>query len=504
MTVAYSTCDRPGIVERGLTSYIDNIRGHGHSPEFVVFDDTAASEPRQHYRELIRSLSHRIEAEIRYVGREERDRFAEQLIRVGGFPPDIIKFALLGQIGRNWYGSTLGANRNALLLHTVGSAVLSVDDDTACQLVPASNRKRNPAFVSDGYPLGITVFRDRQSAINAATYEDIDLLGTHQNYLGADPRDCFADGAMPDLTRASTALLGILQRGSAPIRITLNGILGDSGWGSPANYMFMRGEALERIVQSEQDYQAACTSRNLLQMVDRVTISDAANEVMMMCVGLENVSLLPPFFPIARGQDIIFGTTMAACCQGSQVAYLPWAVLHLPVEERSFWPGEVIRSASGLSISSFFTACLRALMESEPLGSTASRLRRLGKRLEEIAALTTRDYVEYARLLAWRAVSDSLVRLDHTLETRRGKPDYWAKDVRKFMQVARESATLPDFHIPLDLRLACNTDEAAQLMQEMVRRFGLLLYLWPDLVDATKLLQQREISLVTSPKVEPK
>ena len=72
-------------------------------------------------------------------------------------PPGVLKFALFGVEGG---GCSIGANRNALLLHTSGDMPLSVDDDAVSQIArvpPTSNRAllRRPVLPVAVRPLGI-------------------------------------------------------------------------------------------------------------------------------------------------------------------------------------------------------------------------------------------------------------------------------------------------------------------------------------------------------------
>ena len=55
----------------------------------------------------------------------------------------------------------------------------------------------------------------------------------------------------------------------------------------------------------------------------------------------------PPFVPVQRGQDVIFGATLWHCFEDRCFGHVPWALLHAPLEPRRFWSGEIVRTASG-------------------------------------------------------------------------------------------------------------------------------------------------------------
>ena len=84
---------------------------------------------------------------IRYGGRRERSRFTDALIQESGAAPDIVRFALLGDPR---CPLTTGANRNALLLDTIDSLVLNVDDDTRSDIAMAPGAEAGVSFFT-GY-----------------------------------------------------------------------------------------------------------------------------------------------------------------------------------------------------------------------------------------------------------------------------------------------------------------------------------------------------------------
>ena len=130
-SVGVITRDRLDACERALNSYIENVKGHGRTPEFVVMDDSGTAKTRDSYRQMLRQLSVHYGVTILYGGLEEKTTFVRKLIETGSLPPEVVSFALFG-VERS--GNTFGANQNALQLHTVGNTVFTVDDDTVCKL----------------------------------------------------------------------------------------------------------------------------------------------------------------------------------------------------------------------------------------------------------------------------------------------------------------------------------------------------------------------------------
>ncbi len=102
--------------------------------------------------------------EVFYAGAEEKLRYAEALTGGDGIPPDVARFALFGP--RHAVAPTMGANRNAILLQTRGSLLLSADDDTVCRLGRAQGTSTSDVLRvgSHGLPAETWFFETRAAA----------------------------------------------------------------------------------------------------------------------------------------------------------------------------------------------------------------------------------------------------------------------------------------------------------------------------------------------------
>src|SRR5580658_10909364 len=93
--------------------------------------------------------------------------------------------------------------------------------------------------------------------------------------------------------------------------------------------------------------------------------------------GLDNRELLPPFLPTGRGEDNLMAAILTRCFPGACVAHLPRGLVHAPLEPRSFWPGEIARSGSGIDAGFLFNSCIRSA-PGDPKHDGAAALPRLG------------------------------------------------------------------------------------------------------------------------------
>jgi hypothetical protein len=503
--VGFITNHRTPVLRRAVTSFVEHFREFGRSVPIVVIDNSRADDVRSACRRILEEVQNRYGLEIAYAGLEEKVRFASALKQKRRVPDAVIDFALFGE---DWAGSRAGANRNALLLHAAGSRLLSLDDDSVCRgaTLPGAAEgirlySESPRNRSSLLPSRIRPFRDQETVLQMAQPLPFDLLQAHERYLGQPVNNCIAaagPGLAPDLDAASPLFLRRLRKGRSRVLVTLNGLIGDCGWASPSPYLFLKDESLDELVHTEETFRAACLNRNLLRSVDRLTIADRADNMMTLFTGLDNRSLLPPFVPVGRGQDAVFGATLGESITEGCVCYLPWALLHLPLESRRFWPGETLRSASGIPLSFLLSACIRSAATLSAPGDAAESLRRLGCALEHLGMLPAREFQEEIQRRVCREIIVIADELERSLEARGYRPLYWANDVNKFLDILRESVTREEFFVPLDLLYKCDIEEASVRTRHVIVEFGRLLKWWPDLIELSRTLQSQGVDMAQS------
>lgn len=494
-SVACVTRDRVEGLRRALSSYIENHKQFGRTNDFVVTDDSPSPATRDAYRHSLKALKTEHGVEISYGGLEEKIRFAKKLIDAKAAPPDVIRFALF-DIER--FGLvTIGANMNAMLLHTVGDTVLSVDDDTVCRVARAPELDEEVAFVSarqfsPTHPCDVYTFADRETALRAATYVDVDVLSIHEQLLGQGAQQ-LVDGsrrgaAGPHPPVGDSDQTREPEPRDGRVAVTLNGLLGDCGWGSPLYYLLLTGDSFERLIRTEAAYRQTCTSREMWRTVRRATIADKTNNMMATFFGLDNRELLPPFIPVTRGADYIFGITISRCFDELYFAHLPWSLLHLPVEARTFSHGEITRSASGVDVDALVSTLIQSCkFNGERQG--AVRIKQLGRHLEELGTLPEEQFEEFARAEVVREMNALASHLEDRLEERGGAPAYWGSDVQKCARIMRQATALPDVYLPLDLLYGRTHAEARRLTSRLFKMFGQLLYWWPEVLEAARVLR---------------
>jgi hypothetical protein len=494
-TIGMVTCDRVAGVARGLPTYIDNTRRHGRTCDFVVVDDSASAETRALYRRDLRALGERHGVPIHYAGLEEKARFAKELAAESGAPADVVRFALFDVEGFRLI--TPGANRNALALHTAGDVVFNADDDTLCRVAASGDGAAGLAFVADepfssSHPYDIRTFEGADEALAAARLGDDDFLAPHEQVLGATAAECIAGGANGlELSDARGSLLENVRAGRGRVRLSLNGALGDSGWGSPSNYLLLTGAALDRWLGSEAEYRRSLTRRQIHRTVPRRTLSDQASNMMSMLYAVDTRELTPPFLPTARAEDAIFGLTVSRSLPEALIAHQPWALVHQPLEPRNFWGGELARSASGIDVAFLIASLIRSCPRPEWEHDAARNLKALGAHFRDLGQQPAAVFEDVARRAVIRHQSALILRLEQRLDERRGQPEYWAADVRQFVERMQQCFLRPESIVPLELLYHHDVARARALSQRLVLMFGRLLEAWPQMVEAAKALRAR-------------
>jgi hypothetical protein len=339
-------------------------------------------------------------------------------------------------------------------------------------------------------------FADRQAAFDWARFVDEDLLGIHEQLLGKELCECVT--SLNDIEVLNFDQLdGLSLRtfsGTSRVMASFTGLIGDSGAPIPAAYRELDDSSRERLLRSHTDYFLASKSRVVFRSVSRPRIGRLTN-YNTTAMAFDNREVLPPFIPIARGEDHLFGHTLRYCFDGAMVGDLPWAILHAPSEVRIFLPGAAQESASGIQLAGLVWACITNRSFWPGVKDGPERMRAIGNYLMKLGALPLEEFEEIVRGRLWEIQSGQITSLERRLHSHAAPPDYWVEDIHKQVEALRKAMTDPHYVVPLDLRLECDMEEARHLSQQYVWKFGQLLQAWPEIVAAAKRLRSQGIRL---------
>jgi len=125
----------------------------------------------------------------------------------------------------------------------------------------------------------------------------------------------------------------------------------------------------------------------------------------------------------------------------------------------------------------------------------AGRWQRLGRFLRELASLRLEEFAAF--VTSAQHLRD--LTLSSLLETRLGqcggRPEFWAGDVRRTIDLLRNAPASPDYVVPRDLGAEFDSTAARGLSRELAGRFGELLDAWPALVEAAGAVRAQDSRL---------
>lgn len=489
-TVGVVTANRIDMLERCLTSYMENCRAFDRTPKFAVMDDSPSAEIRGATRQLLVELKKRFGFDIAYAGLEEKQRFAKDLVSAGDLPPDVVNFALFAEGHAGFSG---GKNRNALLLQTAGEMFLSTDDDAVCRLVVPPEEDEFDITTEGSRGMKWWFFPNRKAALESVSFVDEDALGIHEQLLGKDIGSCVT--MLEDIDALNLPQLDPALRSKATdarVLVTTAGIFGDSGTPRPAILQALSADSRERLLELHHEHLAALTSREVLRLVPRHRIGRGAglNSTTLAC---DNRELLPPFMPVLRGEDTVFGITLQTCFRNAFVGSVPRAILHAPMETRVFTSNTMQESSAGVWPSGVMLACISSREFWPWMGDGISRLRSLGEHLMTLGLLPLPEFEKVVRAGVCRTISHHLQFVDEQLKDPKLSKG-WAEEGQAYVENLRANLINPDYIVPGDLRNGRVADEARKLSQKIVCQFGQLLDIWPHMLDTAKELRSRDKS----------
>ncbi len=487
--VAVITGDRPATLANCLRSY---RKRYGDDLELIIFDDSAEPTTRAENRRVALQAGGR----ILYAGEEEKRRFITDLAERSGVDPDVVRAAVSEFDG---CASHTGANRNAALLDAAGGAVLMVDDDTTARATYLSDPDGGFRLSSRPDPLELRLFASVEDALNAAEWQDADLLASHRRFLGRSPAACAClpqtetvsvspntDRIEADLNEADAALISAFFRGRGRVVVTSAGVAGDSGMGPQVYLQTLRGAARQRLVEDYDSYRA---TRAVHRGADVATVSNT-RFLMTPHVAFDVSVTIPPFSPVLRNEDAVFGGLLRTCSPEAYIAFLPWSVEHRPPVARDSDFDQILDSVGRVPANSIIRDLARSHEPGFGVTDPARRLRAFGQYLVGLGAMAPTDFDALVRYQIAVAIGGRIDRVAHAVNRENGEPEQWAEDCAALLAeglrcLSNDALVVGD--MPGD-----TADERNRRFQRLVYRFGRVIDAWPTLLDAATGLRLAE------------
>jgi glycosyltransferase involved in cell wall biosynthesis len=474
-SVVVPTRNRPAALFRCLTSLSSHLIQFGYSPRIMVADASTDEAFVQENDRIVSHMRDRHGWSVSLLGGSSRTNVVRWMIGQG-VASDVARFALFGL--PELCIPSPGANRNLLLLATAAERFLSLDDDTLCTFMSWTSLLKRLGITREPSESTISSFVERWSlnseAISSAlnTAEQTDIIRAHDSLLGKRAIDVLS------VRSAHAPELGFED--GRKIALTLSGILGDCGWGTPSKYLFLDESSIKRIIGSDESYIRAITNREMLQASRSVWVTTAIDDLMTTAFAGDSRMGFPPFLPVARGEDLVLGSIYRL--DGNFCyAFLPSCIAHVPDNRRPFRRAEVLRSAKSLDLSTLVTAIIQDFEITPRDCSTVSN--QLGKFILDIAQLSDRHFVSYLRSRKRWIVKQKIRSLESTLFTVNALPKEFVSDVQKYIAALKTSVEDWNSVIPIEILFGRDLVCAILLTKQILRLFGELLRVWDGILD---------------------
>jgi hypothetical protein len=199
-------------VGEAVERYDQHFWKNGHSVRIMVFDDSSPANQEKYFSSLEQTQTHN---DVYYVGPGEKEQFLAYL-------NTRLRDSRLDGLVRNLFRPSYGGNRNCALMYTLGSLVVSSDDD----MRPYALMEDSPeSLETDEISRG----RLHKAGHNHIVHKSFDIIAAFKDVLGLrvseipenyDRGELLVDSAMELETNATKGLALenslTLQRGPVP------------------------------------------------------------------------------------------------------------------------------------------------------------------------------------------------------------------------------------------------------------------------------------------------
>ena len=483
--VCIITCDRPEAVERLLDSMLRSGDLSRHDA-LLLIDDSRQEINAERNRELVTRFNLSSAKTMSYFGPNEIRGFMAALIEKIPGHEEEVRFL----IDRDRWADneTYGLARNLSLLLSVGHRCIVLDDDILCAAVEPPIKNAGVGF-GDGNSRELACFSSPEQLMQNAHYRDESPLAGHARCLGMSLPQALGELGIPSLDAGvfknrNAAFVDTLHKDS-PILLTQCGSWGDPGT-TGNNWLFHLGkESIQRALDAPGGLDGAFQRRHYWLGRTQANISKMG--IMSQATGLDNSVLLPPYFPVMRGEDYVFAAMLVYLHPSSVVLDYPWSVPHLPLHDRSGSLDAPIASGPSLSM------CARYIVDHttfEAGVSTGTRARKLAALMVELSEVSPSDFSARFRKIMLEIQAEQLGLLSGQLKNAPsfGDPEWSAylqrgvSEVNEALQTPRSVPRVPGLSSDL------SEENSALVLQGFIRDFANAFIAWPVVRDAASEL----------------
>ncbi|MDG2460842.1 MAG: hypothetical protein P8M73_08170 [Luminiphilus sp.] len=336
------TCDRPEALKRLLLPLVAQL-----SPETTeglwVIDDSRSQQHAQENAAIVETGKPGSAVPIHYFGERARTSLINQLSEAAPEHRDSIGWLL----DRTTWGKTptYGLARNLALLLSVGKRALMLDDDTLPEAISPPKTPGTLRFAEMNHREATFHSSSEELARHALVLEasPVDLM---ENALGA-PLGALLQHHFMDHRDLQGMNGALIARYGPDSRMLLSqcGSWGDTG-SSGLNWLLsLPLQSIRSLVETGNSINETLSPQHCWAGHPAPAITSFG--AMSQWTGVDHRTLLPPYLPAGRNEDLLFGIMLQRTHPEAAVFNNEWAIRHAPITPRSdvafepanAWPG---------------------------------------------------------------------------------------------------------------------------------------------------------------------
>jgi hypothetical protein len=325
------TCDRPENLQRLLTSLRDQVLPKQIEALFVV-DDSRHSESSVSNACSIDSAQTGMNIPIHHIDMKAR---AALISYLKANLPESSHTSIDFLLARSYWQAapTYGQARNLALLLSMNYRALVMDDDILPEALTPPLPKKNLTF-------------DIPNAKEAVFYESTQNMEQHTVAANFSPLNAMLQSLGQPLSQllsdkliGASGLEGVDGRLTTSYGAASRVYLSQCGtWGDPGTVghewiLFQPEASIKRLLENTSGLEKTLASRTTWVGYRGATIG--LKGTLSQLTGLDHRTLLPPYLPAGRGEDLLFSIMLHRLHPESAVFNEGWAVPHYPSEDRS-------------------------------------------------------------------------------------------------------------------------------------------------------------------------
>lgn len=484
------TRNRAKLLARCVQSFARNFHQNHRECVIHIVDDSDKNVEFNQYQQNIEEICRRYKVETLWIDRVCRHQLAENIAKTSGIPLNITKFILLGDLRCDF---RVGGSRNTLLLLAAGKRSVQVDDDIVCRVIPSPDIDAIGIALSSEADCNEYWFCNNTEDImtKQECRKKIDFLSLYETLLGKHTSALIRSHKNVNIDYLGEALLEHIGQPEAHIAVTYLGILGDSGmyWHWPR--LLLEGDSFKRLVENGSSYTNYVRARKIMRGTSQKTISSNAF-CMAGNIGLDTCRFLPPFMPVQRNEDGIFGQLLHLCFKKISRGYMPYAVFHDPPNQSANIDLSYLLSVGPLRTNDILGAIL-GVQSQWPFSSDPSHnLSIIGQYLFDLSQLPIHHFKAKLRSICCDFIRMRVTYVQEGINSKIDAPQYWQKDAKQVLANFETLLLREDLCVPCDL--PGSISERLTLFQELLGKFGQVLIHWPVIWEvATEINLEQEL-----------